>query len=419
MHILKAIALYLFLICTLYNSPLIQAKQIVGFEEFLVTEGEWKKGVKPNVTQLSEDRVFFTWAESSYPNKVKGRLGYINSDKSVALGHVQSISDIYKLGGWNPPESVRLKDGRIAIIWNNTYEVYLRVATINLDDSWTLGPEQKIAIEQSSVPMSDATVLSDGRLLVTWTGYDEQIVGIFASIGVVQPNGVFIEQNQFQVNELSQSVQNAPRVTAIDNAKAIFTWITNDPSADSQGSGIAARVADFLPSGIVKFENELVVNQEQDRAQFYPNVITLDEGRLLFTWKGYKQSGGGYNQMYAAGRIATLTSANTLAFATEFIVADYFVQGSEPLDASAVSVNEIMVIWTQYSYPEKIGVQGKVIEFRQNNYIDETSVFPIEQTIQDNQNFHSITKLSDEFHLIVWESSGVGINGRLFKISSN
>ncbi|KZN61766.1 hypothetical protein [Pseudoalteromonas luteoviolacea] len=419
MHILKAIAFYLFVICTLYNSHFVQANQIEGFEEFLVTEGEWKKGVKPNVIKLSEGRVFFTWAESSYPNKVKGRIGYINSDKSITLGHAQSISDTYKLGGWNSPVSIRLMDDRIAIIWSNTYEVYLRVVTVALDDSWTLGPEQKIAIEQSSVPMPDATVLSDGRLLVTWTGFDEQIVGIEASIGVVQPNGVFIEQNQFQVNELSQSVQNAPRVTALDDTRAVFTWITNDPSADSQGSGIAARVAVFSPSGIVNFENELVVNQEQVRAQFYPNVVTLDEERLLFMWKGYKQSGSGYNQMYAAGRIATLTSANTLTFATEFKISDYFVQGSESVDVSTVSVNEVLVIWTQYSYPEKVGVKGKVIEFMQNNYIDESSVFPIEQAMQNNQNFHSITKLTDEFHLIVWESDGTGIKGRVFNIFPN
>ncbi|MBQ4809702.1 hypothetical protein J8M20_00055 [Pseudoalteromonas luteoviolacea] len=419
MHILKATVGYFCLMFTLFGSPVVKSVEIEGFEEFLVTEGEWRQGVKPNVTKLSEDQVFFTWAESSYPNKVKGRLGHINSDKSVTFGTTQSISDNFKLGGWNPPESVLLKDGRIAIIWSNAYEVYLRAVTVTPDGSWELGPEQKIAVEQSSVPMPHVAVLSDGRLLVTWTGYDEQIVGIFASIGVVQPNGVYIEQNQFQVNQLSQSVQNAPRVKAMSDRRAVFTWITNDPSADSQGSGIAARVAEFLPSGIVAFGNELVVNQEQNRAQFYPNIIALDAERILFTWKGYKQNGSGYNQMYAAGRIGTLTNINTIHFASEFKISDYFVQGSEPVDASVVSANHVKLVWTQYGYPEKIGVKGKVIEFMQNNYVDESSVIPIEKTIDNNQNFHSIAKLNDELHLIVWESKGVGVNGRIFKITSN
>ncbi|MCF2858788.1 hypothetical protein L1286_14980 [Pseudoalteromonas sp. SMS1] len=419
MHILNTLFFYTLVVCFIHFSPASQAEQIKAFDEFLVTEGEWSKGVKPNVIALDENRVLFSWAESSYPYKVKGRVGTLDFNKTISLGSVQTISDSYRFGGWTPPEVRLLNDGRVAFIWSNTYEVYFRTTTIEPSGLWNFGPEQKIAVQQSSVPQPDATVLSDGRLLVTWTGYDEQIFGISAAVGAVNTNGVFISHSQFQVNQLSQSVQNAPRVVAMPRGKAVFAWITNDASADSQGSGIAARIADFSALGSINFGNEFTVNQEQARAQFYPNVIPLDEDRLIFSWKGYKQNGSGNNQMYAAGRIGTLTHTDTINFASEFLISDHFVQGSEPVDISMVSANETLVVWTQYGYPEKVGVKGKIIAFLQDDYVDESSVFPIEQTVQDNQNFHSITKVSDGYHLIVWESKGLGINGRLFKLGLN
>ncbi|KZN39797.1 hypothetical protein [Pseudoalteromonas luteoviolacea] len=419
MYILNTTFLYILVACFIYLSPVTKASEVNAFDEFLVTEGEWSKGVKPNVVALDGNRVLFSWADSSYPYKVKGRVGTINLDNSISLGSVNNISDSYRLGGWTPAETKLLNDGRVAVIWSNTYEVYLRVLTIDPNGSWHLGPEQKIISKQSSVPQPDAAVLSDGRLVVAWTGYDEQIFGISASVGVVNANGVFVEHDNFQVNQLSQSVQNAPRVAAMANDRVVFTWITNDPSADSQGSGIAARVADFSTLGSVKFENEFTVNQEQVRAQFYPNILVLSDNRLVFSWKGYKQNGSGNNQMYASGRIGSLTNTGIINFASEFMISDHFVQGSEPVDLSVVNDNEVLFIWTQYGYPEKIGVKGKIVEFLQNDYIDESSVFPIEQTVQDNQNFHSISKVSDKLHLVVWDSKGLGVNGRLFEIISD
>ncbi len=126
-----------------------------------------------------------------------------------------------------------------------------------------------------------ATRLADGRILVTWTSYDNTGDGDPTSIRgrILEPDGSLADDD-FVINSTGVGNQSAPTVAALPNGGFVVVWTSLD-GGDGSNSCIRARIYDSSGDPI---GNDFVANFEGTNAQFAPSVSTLPDGRIVITW---------------------------------------------------------------------------------------------------------------------------------------
>jgi len=281
---------------------------------------------------------------------------------------------------------------------------------------------------------SQVTVLSDGRVLFTWYSeapdVDGSGTGISARIGTVQADGsiAWDSAGEFTVNEEVASTQEPPQVTVLSDGRVLFTWSSADFDVDGSGGGISARIGTVQADGSIAWggAGELTVNEEVTNNQFEPQVTVLSDGRVLFTWYSADADVDGSGSGISA-RIGTVQADGSIAWggAGEFTVNEE-VTGSQSAPQVTV-LSDGRVLFTWYSNDPDVdgsafGISARIGTVQADGSIawDSAGEFTVNEEVTNSQLFSQVTVLSDGRVLLTWNSndpdvdgSGYGISGRV------
>ena len=296
--------------------------------EFTVNERTFSSQLNSQATLLPDGRVVFTWTSNHFTVDMSGsgiaaRVGVLNPDGSVTFGSELTVNQEIQSAQLNPQATV-LGDERILFTWQSadpdmdgsSYGIAGRIGTVNENGLISFGNEfavnQKIYNAQT---LPQATLLSDGRVLLTWVSaaasVDGDSTGISARIGTPNPDGSMSFGDEFTVNQQIQNAQDSPQVTVLADGRVVFLWQSADPDIDSAGFGISARLGTPNEDGSMSFRDEFAVNQQQSAAQQMPQVTLLSDGRLLFTWADLGGTDGSGSSI--AARVYSLEEGNFAA----------------------------------------------------------------------------------------------------------
>ncbi|MXN49109.1 hypothetical protein GR138_28290, partial [Shinella kummerowiae] len=173
---------------------------------------------------------------------------------------------------------------------------------------------------------SASTVLTDGRILITWFSSDGMVRKTLAT--VLNADGS-VSTPEFMLAESGF----APTVAALDDGRAIATWLA--------GTKIMGRFveADGTPSPTAFQINQTTADQPSFVSTTSP-VAALSDGRMLFVWRGVA-----VDKVYG-----TILEADGTTSAEEFTIPVYekwLIDRS--LAITALNDGSAFVSWTSYT----------------------------------------------------------------------
>ena len=205
------------------------------------------------------------------------------------------------------PQVTQLANGRLLFTWESQdpdvdgdgYGISARIGTVNSSGAITWdGGEFTVNTDVTDSQYDpQVTQLTSGQLLFTWTSDDPDVdgsnSGISARIGSLDASGAISwAGGEFTVNNEVTFFQQSSQVTLLANGQVLFTWRSQDPDVDGSERGISARIGSLDGSGGITWSgNEFTVNTEGANGQFFPQVTQLADGQLLFTWMGFGVDG--------------------------------------------------------------------------------------------------------------------------------
>ncbi len=272
------------------------------------------------------------------PESVSGRIGTVNGDGSVAFGSEFRVNQ-HTIRGQFDPQVTQLADGRVlftftnndptdsptADTWADLGHIAARVGTVHEDGSVTFTDEHRVNEHISSIQGSpQAMQLADGRMLFTFSTHDSTNGdGDGNSIGgrvvTVNPDGTFSFGDEFRVNEHISRFQNNPEVIQLADGRVLFLFRTEDTTdGDASDYGLAARIGMVQADGTVEFGDEFRVNEHTLGEQAAGRVLQLDDGRVLFVFSTEDPTDGDDFDDGIAARIGTVRKDGSIDFGDEF-----------------------------------------------------------------------------------------------------
>jgi Ca2+-binding RTX toxin-like protein len=182
------------------------------------------------------------------------------------------------------------------------------------------------------------TVLSDGRILTTWTSIVSD--GINVTTGI---RGRFLDANgtrlgfDFTINTTPTDDQSTPAVTPLANGRAFVAWTAFNP--DIGEFEVRGRIVNANGGGPADF----IVNTTTIGPQFLPAATTLSDGRVLVTWiSGDTNPGNGFPDD-VRGRIL---DANGTPIAPDFLISAGVPGNETDTNVLALPDGRALVTWT-------------------------------------------------------------------------
>ncbi|GIT86743.1 S-layer family protein [Roseobacter sp. OBYS 0001] len=269
----------------------------------------------PTVTGLPTGGFVVGWSDNSsaHPAGVPagevgvGTFAQVFDEAGVRVGDEFLVNDI-TASTQDQLDLAAQSDGTIVAVYSDAssadgsgFGVFLR----QFDDTGApLGASVQVNEETSST-QNDAsvTILSGGRIVVTWTSFasgtagDGNANGVFARL--FEANGTAVG-GEFQVNTATLSNQDSAQVAALADGSFVVVW-DDDSGVDGSSTGI--QMQRFDANGVA-IGGETLVNETTVNAQFDPYIIALDTGGWVVAWSdngGNDGSGTGvFGQIYAA-----------------------------------------------------------------------------------------------------------------------
>jgi Ca2+-binding RTX toxin-like protein len=264
-------------------------------DEFLLSNNAYWDAGSPGVpsvaiTALAGGRFAVAWEGEFYSSPPNGtaygglRMGiYVEQGAAVSNdGGISASENLYPGAGDLNRSIIGLADGNIVIGWQ---EAGASVAEIWSPNFALLAP--RITLPGEGIPV--LAPLANGGFVAVTSISDGSIGGLAAQLysasGV--PTGALIP-----VNEQTLANQTKAQVASTANGGFVVVWRTDDPAQDSSGSAIMARAFDSSGSAL---GGEVLVNQAATGTQDDPDVIVLDDGRVVITWNSFDpaQDGSG------------------------------------------------------------------------------------------------------------------------------
>lgn len=315
----------------------------------------------------------------------------------------------YTASSQSLPSVVALPGGGWVVVWMSNGQdgdgtgIYGQRYAAN---GGTLGAEFRInttTAADQGFPAIDA--LNDGGWVVTWMSADGDGFGIYGQRYSAAGNTVGTE---FIINTATDGDQVNPHVIGLADGGWLVAWDSDNLTQDGSRQGIYAQR--FNGNGNTVGQ-EFQINTYTDLDQWYPSLAALDDGGWITTWISNGQDGsdfGIYGRRYdSAGaatgaefRINTYTSANQWFQSVAPLNDDGWVVtwGSEGQDGSSFGI-----------YGQRYTAGGS----------KSGSEFLVNSTTNAEQNFPSVTGLSDGGWIVTWGSnnqdgSGFGIFGQRY-----
>ena len=245
------------------------------------------------------------------------------------------------------------------------------------------------------------TVLSDGRIFVTWSsslegGTDFEIRGrLLAADGT--PIG-----SDFSINTTPTADQNWPTVTALADGRAFIAWVSFIPSIDE--FEIRGRIIEADGTGGLDF----VVNSTTANAQFSPVAATLADGHVLVTWtsdEGDMSGGGAWD---IRGRIL---DADGTPISPDFIVSSNVVGNQQAANVTALPDARALVTWT--SYDPSLSVAAIFGRFVNSDGTTSTPDFRVLPISERDQAEASLAVLANGWILVTWAAREPGFDNNI------
>ncbi len=349
---------------------------------------------EPQVVQLGDGRVLFTWFSNDEDvdgedSGISGRIGTVQSDGSIiwdSFGEFTVNEEI--LSDQETPQVTVLADGRVMFAWTSFDPdvdgsgggIAARIGTVQANGSivWDAAGEITVNEEVTNGQFDvQITVLADGRVLATWWSQDADVdgstTGISARIGTVQADGSISwgAAGEITVNEELQSDQNQAQVTILPDGRVLFTWSSNDPDVDGSFSGISARVGTVQANGSISWAaaGEVSVNQETEGGQYHPQVTVLSDGRLLFTWTTYDTTIDA-NAPGISARIGTMQADGSIVWSAEgeIRINANGLGAQEYPQVTELADGRVVITWQSASAggdASGTGIAGRTLQFNQ------------------------------------------------------
>ncbi len=280
--------------------------------EFRINEHIVGGQIDVQVVQLADGRLLFTFSTEdptdSAPTTanwivpfehVAARVGTVNPDGSVTFTDEHRVNE-HSAGWQDSPKVTELADGRVLFTFK-TYDstngdgdsdsIAGRIATVNQNGTFTFGDEFRVnehTLRSQSEPQ--VVQLADERVLFLFrtddpTDGDDSDYGLAARIGTVQADGSVDFGDEFRVNEHILEEQDNAQVLQLDDGRVLFVFGTEDPTdGDDLREGVAARIGTVRKDGSIDFGDEFRINLSTENWQSQPQVVQLDDGRLVFSF---------------------------------------------------------------------------------------------------------------------------------------
>ncbi len=180
--------------------------------------------------------------------------------------------------------------------------------------------------------------LNDGRVVFVFktadpTDGDASTSGIGARVGTVNADGSITFADELRVNQHTIDEQRAPQVTPLADGRALFTFVTEDPTdGDASSYGIAGRIGTVNGNGTITFGSEFRVNEHTDGTQASPKALQLPDGRVVFLFTtrdptdGDDSGSSGLVGGSVAARIGTPQPDGSVIFTDEFRVNEHIAE---------------------------------------------------------------------------------------------
>jgi Ca2+-binding RTX toxin-like protein len=305
---------------------------------------------------------------------------------------VNSITD----GGQTDPGHTVLSDGRILVTWRSSSETGLMLEVRGrylAADGTPAGDEFLInTTPTESVNAPTVTALADGRAFVAWDSF-------IPSIGEFEIRGRIINADgtgdpDFIVNSTTDNAQVTPSATTLADGRILVTWRSNESDTVTDQYDIRGRLlnADGTPVA-----SDFVVNTSLAGIQQDPDVLALADGRALVTWSSTDPD---LNLITVFGRF--INSDGTVS-APDFRILPPSTRFQNDTTITQLANGTILVTWVtlEADTSSNDNVHGRILA------ADGTSIFSdfiINSNLEGSQYNPVATALSDGRVLVVWES---------------
>jgi Ca2+-binding RTX toxin-like protein len=248
------------------------------------------------------------------------------------------------------------------------------------------------------------TVLSDGRILTTWTSLVSDGPNVTTEI-----RGRYLDANgtplgsDFPINTTPTNDQSTPAVTPLGDGRAFVAWTAFNP--DIGEFEIRGRVINADGTG----SPDVIVNSTTDGAQFLPTATTLAGGRVLVTWiTGDSDPGNGY-PYDVRGRIL---DANGIPVAQDFIVNTDIPGNESDTNVLALPDGRALVTWTTLPpNSTETSLFGRFINSDGSISAPQFSLLPL---FERNHSDPSLTVLANGWIMMAWTAQEPDFDSNIY-----
>ncbi|WP_424990889.1 Ig-like domain-containing protein [Fluviibacterium sp. S390] len=246
----------------------------------------------PAVAVLDNDDFVVTWTSGNSGSAGDGSGNGVIARRFDSSGTPQGtpntdfVVNTTTAGNQHNSDITKLNDGGFLIVWedeNATDGTWEGVFAQRFDASGaTMGSEFQInTTTAGGQGTPQATVLTDGNIVVTWRddAADLSGQGVFAQIYDVTGNPV---NEEFRVNDQRQSTQNDPAIAALDSGGFVIAW-TDHNWTDGSQQGVFAQQYDGNGN---RLDSQFQVNTTTTGNQNQPDIAALPGGGFVITYNG-------------------------------------------------------------------------------------------------------------------------------------
>jgi hypothetical protein len=311
--------------------------------EFLVNSSFASGQSLPAVTSFADGSFAIAWTTDDPLQDGNGRAIMVRLFGASGLPTgPEFLVNSATAGNQVAPSITTLANGTFVVSWWEAYfgEVHARIFTA---DGTALGADFRVNTNMEGLQNSTAvSALAGGGFVVTWRtantaedGSGDSVKGqVFSSTGARVGGEFLVNTNKF-------GHQNDPAVAALAGGGFVVTWVT---SQGEDGDGSAVKMQLFSATG-AKVGGELRVNSAGAGSQDQPAVTALPDGGFMVAWTTTDTSQDG--DRYAV-KAQVFDSAGTRV-GTEFLVNTQANDNQWYADIATLSDGRVIVTWTDSS----------------------------------------------------------------------
>lgn len=390
-----------------------------------------------SVARLSDGRIIVAWESDNHQDgNLEGIFAKIyNDDGSVDKSEFQVNTNTS--GYQDIPEVVALNDGGFVVFWRTeSADDVVKDKTATLVGQRFDSNGDAVGIEfvvnswffrysdlDTNEMVSDAIVLDDGRLLVTWSsqvspGAITTITDNGISSQIFDPSGALHPQNLWVGNEYIRSYgdeilvntsidynEDTPAVAKLANGGFVVAW-------EAAANGIGAQIFDANGN---KIGSELSVETYLSSGLSEPTVAGLSNGNFLVSWTTsvFPGASGGS----AKDIVGQLFEADGDKIGSEFLL-----NTSEKSRLSEITTTDNGGFFVAFEH-DNSSRQEMRGQFFNANGSKAGSEFLVYSDASYNQISNSVTTLNNGDIIVTWEaygdSYGTGIRGKIIDDSGS